>query len=1156
MSQSICSSDNSSISSDFDDSCSNYTKVSHEEHVQLVPDTYVGSVESEQVKRYVHLFTEDNNGEGIIIEKNISIVPACYKIFDEVLTNASDHWKRLLTFKEDGIPVKDLVKEIRVNLDKDNGVISVENDGDGIDVIYLDEYQMYAPELIFGSLLTGTNYDKEKKRKKTWGGRNGYGAKLANIFSTSFKVNTIDAKRNLEFNQVFEGNMKIRGEPEIKPNNGNAKTKITFLPDYKNSFGMDCLDEEHMSLFRLRVYDIAAWVGPSVKVYLNDNLITINTFEKYVNLYLNDKEKSDRVYCRINNRFEIIATDSPDDNFQQVSLVNAINTCRGGKHVDCIVDQIKDQLSEFIKKKKKIDIKPSIVKNQLYLFVKCVIDNPSFDSQTKETLTTPRRSFGTNPILDQKFIEKLYKTPIVDKIISEAEYKSKKSVKKNDGRKLKKIIGIPKLCDANKAGGKSSKECTLILTEGDSAKTTAVAGLSVVGRDLWGVFPLRGKLLNVKDINIAKVFKNEEIQNIVKILGLKNEMTYDKKKQDWPLRYGRILIMTDQDLDGTHIKGLVINLFHTYWPSLLKDDFITSMITPIVKASKNKKKINFYNLFDYEQWKNNDNAKGFKIKYYKGLGTSNTTEAKDYFRELKIQSYMYEDGESNKSLNLAFDKTMAINRKSWLRDYEESNVLDYNKKRVSYTDFINKDLIHFSEADCKRSIPKIQDGFKPAQRKILYGILKKKSRDEIKVAQLSGYIAEVSCYHHGEMSLNSTIISLAQNFVGSNNINLLYPSGQFGSRILGGKDASSPRYIYTKLSDITKLLFREEDLDILDYLDDDGYSIEPRYYLPIIPMLLINGTRGIGTGYSTNVPCFNPSEIITCLKKKINGEEISPLKPWYRGFKGEIVLEKGSHVTKGTYEILGAYEIRISELPIGTWTQNYKEYLDTCVKDRNNTITKKTFLKSYDEYFTESTVDFKLKLLKPYVDYTKLQLEDLLKMKTSTETNMKNMVLYNNNGVLQKFKDTTEIINDFYEARLEGYKKRKISQIEKLTLEKNILEDRVKFIKLILDGTLDLRNKTKLYIECELSANGLRKLINDNFDYLIDMKMSSQTKEKVEELNKKYEDKEKELNLVIDMSEKDRWLLEIKEIEDFIKKEEKAEKKEALKKKSKGKKKK
>jgi DNA topoisomerase-2 len=1147
------SSISSSKSSSSGDDGSQYTHVSHEEHVTLAPDTYVGSVEGETTNRYVLVTESDSEGNANhrIVEKSVKIVPALFKIYDEVLTNAVDHWKRLLTHQEQGKDIKHLVTEIKVWINKEDGEITVQNNGEGIDIVWLEEHQMYPAELIFGKLLTGTNYNLEEE--KTWGGKNGYGAKLANIFSTFFRVETVDAKRQLRLSQEYTNNMKDRTPPQIKKSKVKPFTKITFRPDFKR-FGLEGLDSDTISLFQKRVYDMAAWTDRKVSVYLDGTKLTVNTFEKYVDLYLGPKDARPRVYCKPNDRWEVIATYSDDDAFQQVSFVNGISTSRGGRHVDYMCDQIKDGIVQLVKKKKKMDVKPATVKNQLMLFVKALITNPAFDSQTKETLTTNKKKFGSTGILDDKFLEKLYKTPIVERILAETAFKSNKTGKKTDGKKQRKLTGIPKLCDANKAGTNKSKECTLILTEGDSAKTTAVSGLSVVGRDFWGVFPLRGKLLNVKDVAMERVFKNEEINNLKKILGLKNGETYDgKKDSEWPLRYGRILIMTDQDHDGSHIKGLVMNLFHTHWHSLIEQNFITSMVTPIVKATKGKSVISFYTLSDYQLWKEAEsNIKSWTVKYYKGLGTSNTQEAKGYFRNLHVLNYTYDKETSDKAIDLAFNKSMASDRKLWLQKYEPDRILDYKQDNISYSDFVDRELIHFSQADCLRSIPDIRDGLKPSQRKVLYCCFKRKSllKNELKVAQLAGYVSEQSSYHHGEASLMGSIINLAQDFTGSNNLNLLYPSGQFGSRLHGGKDASSPRYIFTRLSDVTPYIFPEADFGILKYLNDDGFPIEPECYLPIIPMLLVNGTRGIGTGYASNVPCFNPMDLITCIENRIQGKPMILPKPYYQGFTGEIKEEDGSYSSWGKYQITGTYDVRVTELPVASWTQPYKDYLDTCIRDRaSDKKNKKQFLKTFDDYCTESKVDFRLKFHEPVKSFTEKKLLELLKMKSSSETSIRNMVVYDSSNTIRKFNNVLDIIEDYFDARLQGYVDRREMLIKQLQDECNILEDKVKFINGVLSQDVDLRNKPEAQVDTELEEFGLRRLKGEppSFDYLTSMPMRSLTKERVEELQKKYADKQQELAVLENKTPSMLWTDELSNLKIFLRKQEEAKQKEALK---------
>jgi DNA topoisomerase-2 len=366
------------------------------------------------------------------------------------------------------------------------------------------------------------------------------------------------------------------------------------------------------------------------------------------------------------------------------------------------------------------------------------------------------------------------------------------------------------------------------------------------------------------------------------------------------------------------------------------DTFVSSIVTPIVKVTKGPTIKAFYNQHDFTAWKEAIDHSKWQIKYYKGLGTSTAKEAKEYFSNLAKQTVVYSfTDQTDNDLIKAFKKGFEDDRKEWIKASTGKNYsLDHTVLKQSISQFVNSELINFSIADLERSIPNMMDGFKPSQRKVLYGCLKKGLFNDMKVAQLSGYISEHTSYHHGEVSLQGTIINMAQDFVGSNNINLLFPSGQFGTRITGGKDSASPRYIFTRLQPIVKTLFNNDDNVLLDYLDDDGMSIEPKYYIPIIPMILVNGSEGIGTGYSTNIPCYNPNDIIANLKRLIDNPdaELRPMFPWYRGFTGTIHLESESkYLTTGVWKRV-ANSIEISELPIGKWTQSYKEFLETMVE--------------------------------------------------------------------------------------------------------------------------------------------------------------------------------------------------------------------------------
>jgi DNA topoisomerase-2 len=1114
-----------------------YKKYELREHIYNIPDTYVGSINTTNLDLYLY-----NDSTKSMEYKNINYVPGLLKIFDEVLVNAMDHSVRLSIEEAAGKENIKHVKNIKVTVDKKTGVISVYNDGNGIDVVIHEALQIYVPELVTGTLLTSTNYNHQEE--KIIGGKGGYGLKLTNIFSKQFTVETVDHYRQRSFVQNFHNNMLEKDKPSVKSTPKQPYTKITFLPDYER-FGLKGMTDDIFELFKRRTIDAAACTNKAVSVYFNDEKLPIKDFEKYAELFIN-KGEDPLIYEMCNDRWEVAVSLSKNGTYEQISFVNCINTIRGGTHVNTITNAIIKKLSDMIEAKKKKTIKPQILKDNLFVFIKSTIVNPAFDSQSKETLTTPVAKFGSKCDISDKFIEKLYKTSIVDKAISFTEFQNQKKLTKTDGKKTSRLI-IPKLDDANLAGTKDSESCTLILTEGDSAKTMAIAGLSVVGRDRYGVFPLRGKVMNVKDAAAQKISDNAEITAIKKIMGLEQNKKYTDVNS---LRYGKIMILTDQDHDGSHIKGLLFNVFQSLWPSLYKiDGFLTSMLTPIIKASNSRGDvISFYNMSDYEKWLETDGKTGsWRIKYYKGLGTSKDEEAKSYFKEMKKITYKYTP-QSDEYIDLAFNKKRADDRKTWLMNYQRDNVLDYTMPNVNYEEFINKDLIHFSNRDLERSINHICDGLKESTRKILYACLKRKLyTNEIKVAQLAGNVSEVTAYHHGEQSLQQAIIGMAQIFVGTNNINLLVPNGQFGSRLVGGSDASSPRYIFTLLSELTKLIFREEDSSILKYLEEDGQNIEPEYYVPIIPMILVNGGVGIGTGFSTNIPQFNPEEIIqTCMnvcdvisksKKDINNAidnlEIMEYVPWYLGFTGKIEKTgSGSFASTGVYQWLDDNTLEITELPVGVWTEDYKAHLEGMITSNTN------FLKSFESHYTSMNVKFILSFNGDVRSKLGSKFETEFKLTSSKNMSINNMHLYSTSGAIKKYESTSHIVKEWCKMRIVKYDERKQYQIKILEKDHNILSAKIRFIIDVIEGRIVIMNKkiseiTERLIELKYSkiSKDSDDTSDDNgYNYLLRMPISQLTYDRKIILEKEVEELGKKLNDLKNTPVEQIWKRELVEL--------------------------
>uniref|UniRef100_A0A665VP53 DNA topoisomerase 2 n=1 Tax=Echeneis naucrates TaxID=173247 RepID=A0A665VP53_ECHNA len=1124
-----------------------YQKKTQLEHILLRPDSYIGSVEP--VTQQMWVYDED---VGLNC-RDVTFVPGLYKIFDEILVNAADNKQRDKN-----------MSCIKVNIDVENNTISVWNNGKGIPVVEHKVEKVFVPALIFGQLLTSSNYDDDEK--KVTGGRNGYGAKLCNIFSIKFTVETACKESKKAFKQTWYDNMGRASDATIKSFDGEEYTCITFKPDLPK-FKMSILDKDTVALMTRRAYDIAGSTK-GVRVFFNGKKLPITGFRSYVDMYLANKVDElgnalTVVHENVNPRWEVCLTMS-EKGFQQVSFVNSIATTKGGRHIDYVTDQVVGKLIEVVKKKNKagVAVKPFQVKNHMWLFVNCLIENPTFDSQTKENMTLQQKNFGSTCSLGDKFIKQATSCGIVESIMNWVKFKAQTQLnKKCSAVKHTKIKGVPKLDDANDAGGRNSIGCTLILTEGDSAKTLAVSGLGVVGRDRYGVFPLRGKMLNVREASHKQIMENAEINNIIKILGLQYKKNYTDPESLKSLRYGKIMIMTDQDQDGSHIKGLVINFIHHNWPSLLRHNFLEEFITPIIKASHKKTQLSFYSIPEFNAWKESQpNHKSWKIKYYKGLGTSTSQEAKEYFSDMQKHRipFKYSGPKDDEAITLAFSKKKVEERKEWLTNFmtnrrqrrEHNLPEDYlygqSTKSLSYNDFVNKELVLFSNSDNERSIPCLVDGLKPGQRKVLFSCFKRNDKREVKVAQLAGSVAEMSAYHHGEVSLMMTIIGLAQNFVGSNNLNLLQPLGQFGTRLHGGKDSASPRYIFTMLSPLARLVFPAVDDNLLKYNYDDNQRVEPEWYMPIVPTVLINGSEGIGTGWASKIPNYDVREIISNIHRMLSGEEPLPMLPRYKGFRGTIEqVMDNQFMNSGEIAILDSTTIEISELPVKTWTQTYKE--NVLEPMLNGTEKVPALITDYKEYHTDTTVRFVVKMTEEKLREAEAAgLHKVFKLQSPLTCN--SMVLFDHVGSLKKYESVQDILKDFFELRMKYYVLRKDWLAGMLGAECAKLSNQARFILEKIQGTLVIENKPKKELIRMLQQMGYdsdpvkawkqaqEKVMEEeeeeeieedtsgpDYNYLLSMPMWFLTKEKKEELCKQRDTKLTELNTLQKKTPVDLW---------------------------------
>jgi DNA topoisomerase II len=1015
-----------------------------------------------------------------------------------------------------------------------------------------------------------------------------------NIFSSQFVLDTIDHRAKKRYTQTWTSNMSVVGKPVIKASSAKPMMEIVFTPDLSRfHWGTSTTPKEipadMLALIATRVMDAAAMCSKDCKVSLNGKVVASNTFPKYIQLYLDDagagagagagadskstggdtasvagsdaagavRPTKKVAYEVAGERWEIGAVltrdlhtgdAAPDE--RHISFVNGIATRRGGKHLDYVSKTVLAAFCEAAKKKAKLDITPALLKDSVVWFINSTIVNPSFDTQTKETLTTPASKFGSTPTISPKFIDQLMKIGLLTEAQALFEAKNVRDAKRTDGKKKSSVRGIPKLEDAIWAGTAKSAECTLILTEGDSAATTAISGLKVVGREKYGVFPLKGKIMNVKDISVAKKTANVELTHIKHILGLETGKVYTDLKQ---LRYGRVMIMTDQDVDGSHIKGLLMNLFHTDWPSLLRLGFLCCLMTPLLKAFKGGRTLCFYSESEYEAWLAgltgaDAGGRGWKTKYYKGLGTSTALEAREYFANMNMVEYIW-DTESDGTIDLAFNKKRADDRKDWLGSFDRKRHLNVGAGggKVGYSRFVHDELIHFSSADNIRSLPHVMDGLKPSQRKIFWSALKRNLTSELRVAQLAGYVSETAAYHHGEASLNGAIIGMAQNFVGSNNINLLVPNGQFGTRLMGGDDSASPRYIHTQLGAIVRALVKKDDDAILTYLDDDGLAVEPDTYLPVIPLLLVNGCVGIGTGFSTNVIPYNPLDLVAALEGRLRGSvrdlTDTMLTPWWFGFKGRVYAGSDSKtwITKGLYEFVDddAATIRITELPVGCWTKDYKAFLDSVLAEQDelkkkNGASADVWLRGYEEAYNDIDCDFILQMDPDYYHEARAYPADFeAKFKLTTQFRTSNMVAFDVDGTIRRFTSPGEILERFYGTRLAAYTKRKAHELRRLTEVITELSARLTFLRAVISGRLVISNVEDSVLYAGLKSLDLPPLSDmkstdlKGYEYLLRLRVDRLKASAIAELEREVATEQETHRVLLATTEESLWMSDL-----------------------------
>lgn len=1150
-----------------------YMELDEITHTLERPDVYMGALNN-LIK---DLYTYNPETNEIKFEK-VNYNTGLLKIFDEIITNASDNLQR----------INSGISYIDINITDD--YISITNDGRGVPIEKNDK-NVWIPEMVFTRFRSGSNF---KEHNKTTGGKNGLGAKLTSVYSSRFIIDISIGDQS--YHQEVRNNCRDIGQPTITGKNKISKDDIppsdqfitiTFYPDFKHlKINENKITADNKKVLFKRCHDLCHL---PINIIVNNHELQHLDWQEYVNKF----GISNQLYTYCNDRWKV-AFGVSNDKFRQISYVNNVSTYEGGEHVKYILDQVYKYVIAQDPDISKIT--KATFKQKICLIVYAIIDDPSFTSQAKETLSTPIKEFGTTCQISLSTLDDFVTSSNIIELLQPNKPKNK-PLKAKRG----KLTGIEKLVEANLAGTKEGYKCTLFLCEGLSAKTMCDAGIGILGHNYYGCYPLRGKVLNTRKASNDKYLANREISDVKNIIGLVDDYKYTQADIK-NLRYGRVVCVKDADSDGADIMGLILNFFDDKFPELLRlPGFFSEFISPMIKIVYNpndpKKRhvVPFYNEVEYKrfmekQTPQSSSFKKFSVEFIKGLATNEAEDVREYFTNYNdhlIEITFPNDAEA--WLDMAFSQGKADLRKKWLTTLTpETHLPRVPHKPIILNDFIKADWLMYSYDDCVRSIPSVIDGLKPSQRKILYTLFKmgNKGFNKIKVFQLGGLVAKTANYHHGDISMNETIIGMAQNFTGSgNNIPLLKPFGSFGSRTEYGDDAGAPRYISCALDKLTRLLFPAADDCLMTYRDEDNQLVEPYYYVPIIPTILINGAKGIGTGWSTEIPSFNPHDIINYVKcVLLNGKNKPHIRSYYDKFTGEIKEFNDRWEYYGIAKMINQKVWRIQELPIRYTTSkfidrlNYLEALNEvgnvstkAGKDKLDELVKRSKslkvqwlpsppIESFENNCAVEKIDFTITFTDPV---SESQVMSGLGLMTSIKNT--NMVAFDSENKIKRYDSIFEIIHEWFDTRYGIYVERKERIINELKQQLLILSNKCRFIDENIKGIIDVKNIAKRQIIKLLSDGKYDKISsgsgdngsnsnsnnsndnddgiddddnNDNsvnndcgYDYLLNMRIYTLTKEKFEELKHKQAEIQKKLDDYEKLTIEQIWISELNELE-------------------------
>lgn len=979
--------------------------------------------------------------EGKFSKRDISYPQALYKGFDEILVNSIDQF-----IKTKNGPKKNKVTKIIIEFTPD-GYISIFNSGDGIPVDLVKNIKgdsMYVPQLISTEFLAGSNNSDDSNRIS--GGTNGLGIKLTSNNSKHFILETVDIGRKKHYIQESHNRLERTDPPKIQPlknldaldNHKKGGTTFKFLPSYE-IYKVDIKKDydELNTLFKTRAIHTAAHTGLSVK-YNNED-INVNNMDSFAELFL---PKDQYITTILKGEFDwnVVVGLTNTGSYETLSIINGI-CVKTGTHLnyvrDLVIDGIKLRAEKLLKKY--TPYKKSMLQNNLFIMISGNIPNPAFDSQSKTNIAgsvANYKQYTIGATLLSKFW-KIMESRLVEQYLTNPGKEKTRKANTNGIKKYKKA----KYATTNK-----SSQCTLLICEGDSAESmtrTALTSKKVpMDYNYYGTFNIQGVPMNSRTKSITyesngktfvrrqkQLVDNERLSSMEKVLNLVHGITYETEEERKTLSYGEVAATVDQDLDGIgQIFGLLLSHFERFWPALIKNGFVKQLATPIIRAFPKSGKAtveSFYSDEEYRRWAERvDGGKAWEIKYYKGLATHNDDEAIHMFQKYDESLYTITyDEMASKTFEIYYGKDPDL-RKTELVIKRPSPELQ--NMSLSCTQHLQSHTKEFQLDNIMRKLPHIYDGLNPSRRKILCASRKRflSNNSEVKVFQLAGYVAEHMNYHHGSASLEKTIINMAQNYIGANNLPLLLPLSQFGSRVMGGKDYGAPRYIKTKLNkDLVSAMFRTEDDYVIDYTYDEGVCNEPVHYMPVVPFVLLESLEIPATGWKYAGYARDWKALYKNILKmigKFDPDNITPsildikldtMPFWKNRWNGDTRPVSKQTFSMGTYT-RDKNMINITELPFQVWNESYVEKMEA----KSNVL-------SVDDNSSKTQINIDIKLKSTITpssnsDFDAVEEYCLLKKRLNKHLNVIQ------DGIVRECKTYKEILIEWFIERYNTYVRR------------------------------------------------------------------------------------------------------------------------------------